>query len=61
MLAGFSWHEGHSDKHIGLLFDDLATVSNLPSPIVFLSLDGQHSYLLPKIKPIAGAQIYVRH
>jgi hypothetical protein len=61
VLAGYSWHEGRSDKHIGLLFNDLATVNNLPTPIVFLSLDGQHSYLLPKIKPIAGAQVYVRN
>ncbi|MCA1579534.1 MAG: hypothetical protein LC794_19480 [Acidobacteria bacterium] len=35
--------------HIGQLFEDLSTNVELPSPIVMLSLDGEHAHLISSI------------
>jgi Zn-dependent protease with chaperone function len=56
--AAFSWREGQNAKHVEPLFDELAAIRNLPSPIVLLSLDGPHRYLLDKIAGIDGAQLF---
>jgi Zn-dependent protease with chaperone function len=57
-LVGFTWRDGSNDKHVGLLFRELVRIPGLPTPIVFLSLDGEHSYLLPKLAEIDGAQLF---
>jgi hypothetical protein len=58
VLAGFTWRDGRNDKHIDALFEELVNISGLPSPMVFLSLDGQHGYLLQKLAMIEGAQLF---
>ena len=58
VLASFTWRNGRSDKHIQPLFEELMNVPGLPSPIVFLSLDGEHKYLLQKLSRVEGAQLY---
>ena len=58
VLASFTWKDGRSDKHIQPLFEELMNVPGLPSPIVFLSLDGEHSYLLQKLSRVEGAQLF---
>lgn len=57
-LAGFTWRDGRNDKHIGPLFDELVRIPDLPAPLVFVSLDGEHSYLLPRLAEISGAQLF---
>ena len=59
-LAGFTWQEGRNEKHIGALFEELVTVPGLPGPLVFVSLDVEHGYLLPKLAEINGAQLFTR-
>lgn len=59
-LAGYTWHNGRSEKHLEPLFQDLMNITALPSPLVFLSLDMNHIELLPKIKAIPDAAIYKR-
>ena len=58
VMASFTWRDGRSDKHIQPLFEELMNVPGLPSPIVLLSLDGQHSFLLQKLSRIEGAQLF---
>lgn len=58
VLAGFTWRDGRNDKHVDALFEELVNISDLPSPMVFLSLDGQHGYLLQKLALIEGAQLF---
>jgi len=58
VLASFTWRDGRSDKHIEPLFEELMNVPGLPSPIVLLSLDGEHSFLLQKLSRIEGAQLF---
>lgn len=60
VLAGYSWQEGVSAKHLQPLFEDLVQITVLPSPLVFLSLDMEHGELLPKIRAVPGAAIYKR-
>ncbi|HKP80642.1 MAG TPA: M48 family metalloprotease [Pyrinomonadaceae bacterium] len=60
VLAGYSWNEGVSDKHLEPLFTDLSQVTGLPSPLVTLPLDVVHGDLLPKFKAVRGASIYKR-
>src|SRR5215216_89046 len=60
VLAGYSWKEGVSAKHLKPLFDDLVQVSAFPSPLVTLPLDAVHGDLLPKFKAVRGAAIYKR-
>ena len=52
VLAGYTWRDGRNEKHIEPLFEELVNIPELPSPIVFLSLDLQHGYLLPKFAGI---------
>lgn len=59
-LAGFTWQNGQSAKHMEPLFHDLMNISILPSPLVFLSLDMNHFDLLPKIKATQGSLVYTR-
>jgi Zn-dependent protease with chaperone function len=60
VLAGYSWNEGVSGKHLEPLFDDLSQVTSLPSPLVTLPLDVVHGDLLPKFKAVREASIYKR-
>ena len=60
VLAGYTWQEGVSAKHLDPLFEDLVQITGLPTPIVFISLDIQFGELLPKIKAVSGAEIYIR-
>ena len=60
VLAGYSWQEGVSDKHLDPLFTDLSQVTALPSPLVTLPLDVVHGDLIPKFKAVQGASIYKR-
>ena len=57
VVAGYTWREGQSAKHLEPLFEQLLNIPDLPSPMTFVSLDGEHSYLLPKLSRIEGAQI----
>ena len=58
VAAAYSWREGVSAKHIEPLFEDLSEKVNLPSPVVVLSLDGEHAHLVGRIQQIAGAQVF---
>jgi len=60
VLAGYSWNEGVSDKHLEPLFTDLSQVTGFPSPLVTLPLDLVHGDLIPKFKAVRGASIYKR-
>lgn len=60
VLAGYSWNEGVSDKHLEPLFTDLSQVTGLPSPLVTLPLDLVHGDLIPKFKAVREASIYKR-
>jgi len=60
VLAGYSWNEGISDKHLEPLFTDLSQVTGFPSPLVTLPLDIVHGDLIPKFKAVRGASIYKR-
>ena len=57
-LAGYTWREGRSEKHLEPLFEELANIPELPSPIAFLSLDLQHGHLLPKFAGTEGAELF---
>jgi Zn-dependent protease with chaperone function len=58
VTAAFSWRNGQNEKHIEPLMNELANIEGLPSPIVLLSLDGVHNYLLDKIAAIDGAELH---
>ncbi|HET6851591.1 MAG TPA: M48 family metalloprotease [Pyrinomonadaceae bacterium] len=58
VVAGFTWRNGQSAKHVGALFDELMKVKDVPEQIVFLSLDGEHGYLLHTMRSIPGAQLF---
>jgi Zn-dependent protease with chaperone function len=58
VVAGYTWKDGVSGKHVDALFDELSGKVELPSPIAILSLDGQHAYLLDRISRVAGAQLF---
>lgn len=55
--ADYTWNEGQNDKHVDLLFNELAALPALPEPLIFLSLDGPEGYLLPKFAKVEGAQL----
>lgn len=56
--AEFTWRNGRSEKNIGALFNELSARVTIPSPSVFLSLEGEHAYLLGHISRIPGAQLF---
>ncbi|HSE16700.1 MAG TPA: M48 family metalloprotease [Pyrinomonadaceae bacterium] len=56
--AAFTWRNGENAKHVDALFQQLVQINGLPGPIVLLSLDGEHGYLVHKLKAIPGAQLY---
>lgn len=56
--ANPTWHEGRNDKHVELLFNELVALPGLPGPMLFLSLDGVHAFLLPKIAKVEGARLF---
>ena len=58
VLAGYTWRDGRNEKHLEPLFEELVNIPELPSPIAFLSLDLQHSYLLPKFAGTEGAELF---
>jgi hypothetical protein len=58
VVAGYTWKDGVSGKHVDALFDELSGKVELPSPIAILSLDGQHAYLLDRVSRVAGAQLF---
>jgi Zn-dependent protease with chaperone function len=59
-VASFTWKDGRSEKHVDSLFEQLMALPGLPSPIVFVSLDGAHGYLQPNLAQIEGAQLFTR-
>lgn len=56
--AGYTWKNGENAKHVDALIGELLQIKDLPGPIVFLSLDGEHCSLIPKIRAIPGAQLF---
>ena len=56
--AGYTWRNGESAKHVNALFQELMEIKDLPEPLIFLSLDGQHGYLTPVMKAIPGARLF---
>lgn len=58
VVAGYSWREGVSAKHIEPLFEDLSAKVTLPSPVVILSLEGEHGNLMDRIGAIPGALVF---
>ena len=58
VLAGFTWRDGQNAKHLDPLFEELANIPGLPSPMVFLSLEGQYAGLLHKVDEIDGALLF---
>jgi lipopolysaccharide biosynthesis regulator YciM len=56
--AGLTWRNGQHAQHINALFEELFQMKDLPEPLVFLSLDGKHFNLIPKLKAIPGAQLF---
>lgn len=58
--AIYTWKDGQSAKHVDDLFEQLVNLPGLPAPIVFLSLDGPHAFLLPKLTEIEGARLFSR-
>lgn len=56
--AGYTWKNGQNAKHVNALIHELIQMKNLPEPIVFLSLDGQHSFLIPTMRAIPGARLF---
>ena len=58
--ASYTWKDGQSAKHVDELFNQLVSLPCLPAPTVFLSLDGPHGYLLPKLAEIEGARLFSR-
>ncbi|HEU4712448.1 MAG TPA: M48 family metalloprotease [Pyrinomonadaceae bacterium] len=56
--ANFTWRNGENAKHVGPLFEELMEIKELPGPLVFLALDGQHSYLIDKLRVIPGARLF---
>jgi Zn-dependent protease with chaperone function len=56
--AGFTWRNGENAKHVDALFQQLVEIKDLPAPIVLLSLDGEHGYLIDKLRAIPGARLF---
>jgi tetratricopeptide (TPR) repeat protein len=56
--AGFTWKNGENAKHVDALFQQLAEISDLPGPLVLLSLDGEHGYLIDKLRAVPGARLF---
>jgi lipopolysaccharide biosynthesis regulator YciM len=56
--AGFTWKNGENAKHVDALFEQLVEINDLPGPIVLLSLDGEHGYLIDKLRAIPGARLF---
>lgn len=56
--TAFTWRNGQSRQDIDSLFDELTAKVDIPSPSVFISLDGEHAYLLNHFCRIAGAELF---
>jgi tetratricopeptide (TPR) repeat protein len=56
--AGFTWKNGENAKHVDALFQQLAEISDLHGPLVLLSLDGEHGYLIDKLRAVPGARLF---
>ena len=56
--ASITLQNGEYAKHVGPLFNELSTVTVLPDPMIFLSLDGNHANLRETISRVAGGPIY---
>jgi Zn-dependent protease with chaperone function len=57
IAAAFTWKNGVSGRHVDELFRNLDTVTSMPSPILVLSLDGEHAHLLDIICRVPGAKL----
>lgn len=57
-VAADTWQYGRHDKHVDPLFEELVKLTSLPSPIVFLSLDGDHKHLHRKFNAVPSARIF---
>ena len=58
VITAHTWNEGRNDKHVDLLFEELAKLNVLPSPVVFLSLDSQYQYLQSSLSRIDGSKLF---
>jgi len=58
VITGYTWSNGQNEKHVDLLFQELGELTALPSPLVFLSLDGEYHYLQRVLSRVDGAQMY---
>ena len=58
VMAGYTWSNGRSEKHVDLLFEELGQLNVLPSPVVFLSLDGEFHYLQRVLSSVDGALMF---
>ena len=58
VMAAYTWSNGRSEKHVGLLFEELGKLDVLPSPLVYLSLDGDYFYLQKVLSSVDGAQMF---
>lgn len=58
VMAGYTWSNGRSEKHVDLLFEELGKLNVLPSPVVFLSLDGEFHYLQRVLSSVDGALMF---
>jgi hypothetical protein len=58
VMAAFTWKDGQNGLHIDQLFEDLSANVDLPSPLVVLSLDGEHGDLIAPISSVPGAQVF---
>lgn len=58
VMAAYTWSNGRSEKHVDLLFDELGKLNVLPSPLVFLSLDGEYQSLQKVLSSVDGAQLF---
>jgi len=56
--TAFTWRNGQSRQDINSLFNELSAKIDIPSPSVFISLDGEHAHLLNHFCRIAGAELF---
>ncbi|HEU4510657.1 MAG TPA: hypothetical protein VFR78_20675 [Pyrinomonadaceae bacterium] len=58
VIAAYTWRDGRNEKHVDLLFEELGRLTVLPSPIIFLSLDGHYQHLQKVLSSVDGAQVF---
>jgi hypothetical protein len=58
VTAEYTFSNGRSDKHVGALLNELSMGISSSLPIIFVSLEGEHSYLWDKFRQISGSLIF---